>query len=631
MANPTNYISQAKIGTTTYDLYALGLNNSGTFYNTQELLNMITGAGFQPKVTTTLPTPNAAAYEEYKNTITFVGETTADGKDNLYDEYVIVKGGTASTPTYTWEVIGHTGVQITGLKTIANTSGAPSSNVTSSAGAHTINGSNFSFSGTAGDVSVSGNAAQGSTAATGGDHTHSITSNLVYAITDTALSGGAVSTSAEAFAKAGTAVTIVTGGTTSNVVGSVSSSKLATTSIVPAGDATNVAGPRSSWTAVVDVTAETASITPVGGTTQVNTNAIKSYPGQFAKLTTASGSFNTDAIKSYPGAFAKLTTASIYPAANISAITSVTRSTTSIYPAANITPYTGLSTTTVVVNNGVLTFPEVNYVYGGTTSAARASAITVVNAVTISAAQSVRDSAAVVATGATSATTATENVGAQIMTGLGTAVAASKGNITYATGATSATTATSNVGAQVMYGLGTAVAADKTAVATAGTAVDVVVSVTPDTATHYDAGANVSVATRGTAVTVATGSVTTTGTGAAVITGSNNTAVYTSLSTTSITPVGSTANALVSASLGSTTGITVVTGFTNTNNNGTALVTSVATATGSAGGHSHSVSATGTFTPAGSIGGSQTVGGHTHDLSNHTHSIPALSITVPTT
>lgn len=630
MANPTNFISQVQLDKL-YDIYALGLNNNGTFYNTQELLDMITGAGFQPKVTTTLPTPTAAVYEEYKNTITFVEETSADGKDNAYDEYVIVKGGTASTPTYAWEVIGHTGVQLSGLKTVASVTEAPNTNATGSAGAHTINGSNFSFSGTAGDVSVSGNAAQGSTAATGGDHTHSITSNLVYAITDTALSGGAVSTSAETFAKAGTALDVVTGGSKENVIGSVTSSKLATTSIIPAGDATNVAGPRSSWTAVVDVTTETTSITPVGGTVQVNTDAIKSYSGQFAKLTTASAEVNTDAIKSYPGAFAKLTTASIYPAADISAITSVTRSTTSIYPAADINPYTALSTTTVVVNNGVLTFPEAGYVYGGTTSSARGTSVTVVNAVTIGTPVAIRDTAVTVATGATSATTAISNVGAQIMTGLGNAVAASKATITYATGATSATSVTTNVGQQIMVGLGDPVAAAKTAVATAGTAVDVVTTVTPETATHYDAGANVSVATRGTAVTVATGATATNGTGATILISGTDKQVYTSLSTTSITPVGTTGNALVSASLGSTTGITVVTGFTTTNNSGRALVTSINANTGSAGAHSHSISATGTFTPAGTIGGSQTVNGHTHDLSNHTHSIPALSVTVPTT
>lgn len=619
-------IRQVYIGGVTYDIYSMGLwKDANTQYSTAELIQLINdaaNAGFEPTMAgvdgaldPTTDAANATNYAAAKGKIYFKAESTADGQKNGYDEYIMVRTGTDPNYSYSWEVIGHTALELAGIKTVStsantsaastNASGASSAANTGNAGGVTINGSNFS-------------------AESAGAHTHSISPSYTYVKSGAAGSVGSslsvvasITTTAEAFAKAGTAATVATGvGSTVALISGVtySTNKLGLKSITPVGGTTSAVGSRSSFTAVTAVSSETTSIVPTNGTA----NVVTSYPGSAAKLTTASFTANTDAIKSYPGTFAKMETATgygtgtttVYGTGTVSVVNAVTPSATTF----------GIS----VDSNGVLNI--------GSTIALSAATVTSSNA-TVSNGTSrtvANGTSFTYATGGTIATSGTG--GAQIMVGLGTAVAATKATITYATGATSATTATSNVGAQILIGLGTA---STTAVAKAGSAVTVVSSVTSTSETKYSAGATVSVATAGTATNVASGSLTTTGDGADVVisasgTGANS-AVKT-LSTTSITPVGSTANALVTATAKSTTNAitavnfnTVLTGFTTTTSGNTKIVSDV-TATGSAGDHTHSIT------------GEQAVQAHSHSMAHthsiaHTHSvtIPALSITLPNT
>ena len=583
MTNPTNYISQAKVGTTTYDIYALGLSNAGNaFYTTQELLDMVTGAGFVPAVTATLPAANATTYESYKNTITFVGETSADGKDNSYDEYVIVRKGSEGSYTYSWEVVGHTGVQIAGLKTIANNTGGPSTDATSSAGSATINGSSFSFTGTTATITVPA-------------HTHTIGGSSKYL--------KAVSSIPKTFST----TSVITSLSTANVVSAGAATTVVTGYTNPSKSTvlTGVKGTTVYYkTASVTGTNGSATVATKGTEVTVVNDAIKGYsnPGK-ASMATISISYNTDAIKSYPGSFASLATTSIYPAADVTALTSVTSGSTNIYPAANITPVTSITMADISVSNGVLQFPQTKYGYTYGTASARATSVSVINSVSVAAGKSVRGSSVTVATGGTTS-------GSQIMVGLGTAVAATKDTKTVATGGTT-------TGSQFLTSLGTVVAA--------GT-----VSITP-------VGGTTSAAKVGSAITVVTSGVTTTaadGISTIVEVSSNGTA-------SAITALGTPTTESV-AKAGES--VSVVTGANGTTNAYTGIASSVSAVdvTTTASGNTPFVSTlnanTGekaavdiSYQPAGSIGGQATIAAHTHSLSNHTHSIPALSITVPTT
>ena len=307
-------IRQVNAGGETYDIYAMGLwKDSSTQYSTADLIQLINdaaNAGFEPVIVTTLPTANAANYETAKGKIYLKAESTADGQQNGYDEYIMVRTGT-STYTYSWEVIGHTGLELAGITTVSTsantsaasttTSGASSAANTGSAGGATINGTNFTVS----DAEA---------------HTHSITPSYVYAKTGAAASVAAadkksvvtgIASTTVSVPKAGTATTVATGASATVTVltgATKSTKKLKLESITPANGTTPAVGSRSEFTAVTAVSSETASITPVGTTV----NVVTSYPGSKAKLTTASKTFATNGIKSYPGAFSKLTTATGY-------------------------------------------------------------------------------------------------------------------------------------------------------------------------------------------------------------------------------------------------------------------------------------------------------------------------------
>ena len=63
-------------------------------------------AGFEATVMTTLPTVTNANYNTYRNTLALKADENAEA--GIYLEYIVIKGGSAQTPTYTWEQIGST-------------------------------------------------------------------------------------------------------------------------------------------------------------------------------------------------------------------------------------------------------------------------------------------------------------------------------------------------------------------------------------------------------------------------------------------------------------------------------------------------------------------------------------------
>ena len=388
--------------------------------------------------------------EDMIGTIYLVADSS-DVESGSYIEYLVFKDGN----TIKSEAIGTTkiNVSVSSVSTAKDTVGVTylkADDATGSAGGATVQGSNFSFSGTTATISVP-------------KHSHTIGGTTKYL--------KAVSSIPKTFSS-------------TSVV-----SSLTTTTVVSAGSATNVV---TGYASPTKAALATTSIT-------YNTDAIKSYPGSFAKIATTSiyPAADVTALTSVTG-----TTTLVYPAANVTALTSVTRSTTSIYPAANVTAITSVTGSTAtlasrvgsnvmngatVSNDGILSFSSTavsgNVVSSVTTSgqSVRGSSITVVNAVTIGSGssvrgsgitvvaslsvpngKSVRDSAATVATGSTVATSSSG--GAQIMIGLGTATAATKATTTVATGGTA-------TGTQFLTGLGTA---STTSVASAGSEITVV-------------------------------------------------------------------------------------------------------------------------------------------------------------
>lgn len=176
----------------------------------------------------TLPTAAAGTMGKI-----YLVPSTQEAQDNIYDEYVTVRTGT-STYTYTWEKIGTTRTELSdySLKTHKH---SVTSNVSVAAHSYTPAGS------------VEGSATQGSTSATGGNHTHTVSKTIRYlhpvsvprtfsksSVPSSVATSKMVTTtvskmtagSAKNVAKAGTAVSVpnVTGNT------SVTASKVTSTS-----------------------------------------------------------------------------------------------------------------------------------------------------------------------------------------------------------------------------------------------------------------------------------------------------------------------------------------------------------------------------------------------------------------
>jgi hypothetical protein len=68
-------------------------------------------AGFEATIMTTLPTITSENYNTYRNTLAL--KTDENAEAGTYLEYIVVKEGSAQTPSYKWEQIGSTKTNFT--------------------------------------------------------------------------------------------------------------------------------------------------------------------------------------------------------------------------------------------------------------------------------------------------------------------------------------------------------------------------------------------------------------------------------------------------------------------------------------------------------------------------------------
>lgn len=268
----------------------------------------IVGSGFTKSIFQTLP----AASSQYTNTIGMV-PSGSSGEDNIYDEYICVE----NSGTWSWEKIGSTE---TTINTVSDTF----------------------------IKSYPGEEARLTTA--------SITP---VGSTETAITGVSVSASANV---RDAATTVMTGlGTASKAT--VPTGITTTTTTVYGTGTTSVAGPGTDIAGILN------GATVTNGVLSFTTTTIKSAG---ADVTVANGTSNT-------------VLSEVSTSGTTQVITAYAGETTSIYPAADITAVTGITSTSS------------NFAKAGT--------------------------AMTVATGATSPTSSTTNVGSQVLVGLGTPVA----------------------------------------------------------------------------------------------------------------------------------------------------------------------------------------------------------------
>lgn len=125
--------------------------SSGTTYDikdatARELIAQLTKAGLTYKVVTSLPTATA----DTMGVIYLVAHS--HGTSDSYDEYLTIKDGTDSAPTYSWEKIGNTDVDLSGYAKkgagVTVSSGTASSSKTGiSVSAHTVTQGSVSATG----------------------------------------------------------------------------------------------------------------------------------------------------------------------------------------------------------------------------------------------------------------------------------------------------------------------------------------------------------------------------------------------------------------------------------------------------------------------------------------------------
>lgn len=521
--------------------------------------------GVDYTVAASLPTASSA----YKGKIYLI-QDSSDVEGGSYIEYICVN---TSGTTWAWEPIGNTKIRVSvssvseAQDTVTVQYDKANAN-TGNAGAVTINGSNFTFGGTAATITVPA-------------HSHTMSGTTKY-LTKSNVPATFGTTSVvrtlktENITQAGAATTVVTGYTNP------------TTAAVLTG----VTGTLSRYkTQQITPTNGSETVATAGESITVATGGISGYSSPTkAALATTSISYNTDAIKSYPGDFSKLTTAQLYPAANVNAVTSVTGTTATLASRVG----SNVMNSATVSADGILSFNS-TAVSGDVVSAVSTSTT------------NVRGTSVTYATGAA----ATTSTGAQFMTGLGTAVAATKATTTVATGETT-------TGTQFITGLGTATAAGTTSiipvggtasVAKAGSAVTVV---TTGATTSGGFAVITAVSGNGSADAItalgtpSTADVATVGADKTVVTGADKTeAVYNSIATN--------ASVFSGVADSSSTGAQAVITALNANTGNKAAVNI-------------------DYTPEGTIGGSQSVAAHSHSVSTtaanatvtvtgHTHTV----------
>ena len=150
MATPTNTPVIKQIRTTDntlHDIAALYLTDGTNYYSPEDLLS----AGVDYNVASTLPTAGAT----YKGKIYLIPDSS-DVEGGSYIEYICVN---TSGSNYSWEPIGTTKINVQVSNVSAETpvysvTYDKADSPTGSAGGATVNGSNFTFSGITGTVSV---------------------------------------------------------------------------------------------------------------------------------------------------------------------------------------------------------------------------------------------------------------------------------------------------------------------------------------------------------------------------------------------------------------------------------------------------------------------------------------------
>lgn len=197
-------------------------DGSGNAKSWEDITNLVQ-AGFEIEVVTTLPTITAANYNDYRNKLLLKQDASASA--GTYLEYVAYKTS-GETPTYGLEQIGSTQTDLTNyVQKGTYTTGAPSTNatgavsgagtvtsstvagyvatgtatvvykksatVTSSAGGATVQGSNFTFTGTTATLEIPYKPA----GSIGGSYTLSTHNHTVTKSTATVLVGVKVSSS----------------------------------------------------------------------------------------------------------------------------------------------------------------------------------------------------------------------------------------------------------------------------------------------------------------------------------------------------------------------------------------------------------------------------------------------------
>ena len=304
MAIPANTLDKIKVNDTTYDLGAKYIKTADAdpVYKTWEDITSLVETSFELKVIDgTLPVASATIYATYHNNIVLCnnGETPKTG---TYLEWVIVKGGTQTTPTYAWEKIGTSATDLTDyVKHGTYTTFGPSSNATGStdlgsasgtasvtykkasdatgsaggnssttsntgnAGSHTINGSNFSFTGTTATIYVPYKPA----GSIGGsqsisNHNHTVTKSTATFLTNAALVGGSAASRATfgfvSGVKSDGTVSVLTGVTSNGTASVATGVKAASTDTALTGY--TFSGGSASGTFVTGVKANAS----VGGT-----------------------------------------------------------------------------------------------------------------------------------------------------------------------------------------------------------------------------------------------------------------------------------------------------------------------------------------------------------------------------
>ena len=125
------YISKITIpGGTTYDI-----KDACAWEKINNILSVLNQGALDLVVVESLPDASAGT----KGKIYLVSDTTHDPSMNdVYDEYVTVVGGTTGSPTYSWEKIGNTDVNLSNYSHIGHTHSVSGTTDSSGSHSHTI-------------------------------------------------------------------------------------------------------------------------------------------------------------------------------------------------------------------------------------------------------------------------------------------------------------------------------------------------------------------------------------------------------------------------------------------------------------------------------------------------------------